>query len=224
MSTHDDEETFCGATLLGIGNYYAKYISGYLDIPVCLIGMVLNAFNLLVFTRKNMLSPVHSIFANLAFVDFMVLLAGIPYSGILNLQRDGIVEKGWTYSGATVYMICEDIFTTFHLLSVFFTVQLAAWRYIAIAHPLKERIWCNMETTRNVMRCGYVVCISLSIPIYFSRHVEAHAHGDDSNNGQESSYITSYTDDPILRKFSFMVYAVLGTILPSVALSVFSLR
>ncbi|XP_065203617.1 QRFP-like peptide receptor [Planococcus citri] len=214
------EGSFCGTTLLTIGEYYSKInLSGYADIPICFIGVILNLFNILVFTRKNMISPVNLIFTHLALADLAVLLGAIPHTWIENIQHGGRKDEGWTYNEVLVHICCNDFIITFHLASVLLTVQLTVWKYIAVVHPLKERLWCNMTITRNVMTIDYVICVLLSIPLYFSRFVERNSTTD-----HIYSYRIAHTQDRILFSLPRLIYGVLGALVPSIVLAVFSLR
>ncbi|XP_065204518.1 G-protein coupled receptor dmsr-1-like [Planococcus citri] len=207
-------EPFCGTTLLTIGEYYSSNISGYFNIPICVIGVILNLLNILVFTKENMISPVNLIFTRLAMADLAVLVASIPFTYIENILRDGRIKERWTYAEAVVYVCSNHFATTLHFISVFLTIQLAVWRYIAIAYPLKERQWCSMRITRKLMVIGYVVCFLLSIPIYFSRRIEH----------QVINYRVTYTTNSVLFLTSRIIFSVLGALLPSIVLTVVSLR
>ncbi|XP_065203583.1 uncharacterized protein LOC135833746 [Planococcus citri] len=59
-------------------------------------------------------------------------------------------------------------------MCVFFTLMLAIWRYIAIAHPLKARYWCTMKITQNAVMACYVTSVLLSLPLYFTLNIVSH--------------------------------------------------
>ncbi|XP_065204521.1 sex peptide receptor-like [Planococcus citri] len=208
------EEPFCGYTLLKVGDYYKENINGYADITVCFIGSIFNLFNILVFTRKNMISPVNQIFTHIAFTDLAVLLAAIPGSFIQRIHSGGLVQEGWTFTQAIISVTCNDLITTFHLVSVFLTVQLTIWRYIAIAHPFEVRRWCHMKITCKVIITGYVMCVFLAIPTYLTREIA-------STSGNRKPI---YTVNSTLFSLSFITYGILGALLPAIVLTVFGLK
>ncbi|XP_065204090.1 somatostatin receptor type 5-like [Planococcus citri] len=168
MSTEDQ---FCTHVSKTIEAYYKKNISGYVDIPICLIGVFLNLFNILVFSRKNMISSANLILAHLAFVDMLDLIAYIWYSWI-SFSHYPHFEGKWDFEQAIVHLGCYNFVITFHFISVFLTMMLAIWRYIAVVHPFKESQWCNMKTTRNAVKASYILCILLSVPMYLSRDIK----------------------------------------------------
>ncbi|XP_065204509.1 sex peptide receptor-related protein 2-like [Planococcus citri] len=202
-----------------IFNYYGDNISRYVNISICFVGVILNLFNILVFTRKNMMSSANLIFTHLSVVDLLFLFSTIPFTWIKDFQYSIDDVDHRTYTHAVIYSRCQDLTHVLNYMSAFLTVMLAIWRYIAVAHPLKERSWCDMKTTRNVVIAVYISSVLLNIPYWFT-----------------SNITTFYTDDgepwyypfPVVRgsmaDISYLTTAVLEQLLPSVALPIFSFK
>lgn len=55
-----------------------------------------------------------------------------------------------------------------HTISIFLTVLLAVWRYIAISFPQKNQELCNMRITIKAIITSYILCAIISIPSYLS--------------------------------------------------------
>lgn len=51
-----------------------------------------------------------------------------------------------------------------HTISIWLTVTLAVWRYIAVSYPQRNRIWCGMRTTLITIATAYVVCVLVVSP------------------------------------------------------------
>ncbi|XP_065209224.1 G-protein coupled receptor dmsr-1-like [Planococcus citri] len=213
-------EPTCEDTILKFGVHYRDNISIYVNMPINVIGTILNTINLLVFTRKTMRSPVNLIFTHLTLVDIALLLGAFPYAWLIPQYSGGYADIGRTYPKAILYMRCYDFITTLHFISAFLTIQLAVWRYIAIAYPLKERQWCNMKATRNVLMAGYIVCVLLSIPMYLSRDIDVKAY----NNNQTITYTPTYKKESTIYKISLIVNGVFFQLVPSIVLPIFSLK
>ncbi|XP_065204088.1 sex peptide receptor-related protein 2-like [Planococcus citri] len=98
-------------------------------------------------------------------------------------------------------------------------MMLAVWRYIAIAYPLKERDWCNMKTTRNVVITSYIVSVVISAPWYFSNGIVMMY---DSN--QVPYYYPFEKNNSMLFGMAMLIRALLQQLLPSVVLSIFSIK
>lgn len=181
------------------------------------------------------MSPNNLIFANLAIVDLAALITYMPRSWheCLRLQRYSVKEHR-VYEWEMVSLHSWHIASIFHGISIWLTVMLAVWRYIAIAHPLKERKWCDMKTTRNMIIAGYVVLPIIWIPAYFDFHVGpmvALLDGDGNlTSNQTSSIPTTISKmqsrqlSKLLRSLHMSLYGVLLKIVPSVVLTVFSYK
>ncbi len=71
---------------------------------------------------------------------------------------------GWT----TYILLHASVSQILHTISIFLTVILAVWRYIAIGYPQKNREWCNMNNTIWAIISSYVITPIISIPIYLT--------------------------------------------------------
>ncbi|XP_065204520.1 G-protein coupled receptor dmsr-1-like [Planococcus citri] len=212
------EEPFCGQTLLTIGTYYKRNISGYIDLPTCIIGLIFNILNLVIFTRKSMRSQINLVFANLSLVDLLTLLTLIPISWQHITERNVNVDGESSYGQALFFIACHDFMATFHFISAFLTVMLAIWRYIAVVHPFTGWPRCNMKTTRNVVAAVYITGILLNMPMYLSRDIFI------NRDNNTITYVPSFKRDSILFTTGFAIRGVLQYLLPSVLLPIFSFK
>jgi hypothetical protein len=121
-----------------------------------------------VLTRPEMRSPTNAILTGLAIADFFVMIDYIPfamYNADMLTKNDE--EK---YSSTWAMYILIHAFTSqiLHTISIFLTLILAIWRYIATEFPQKNRIWCSMKTTIKAIISSYVMTPLISIPIYLA--------------------------------------------------------
>ena len=77
-------------------------------------------------------------------------------------------EVRYTYGWAAFVLFHSNFTQVGHSISIWLTVTLAVWRYIAVAHPQHNREWCSMQRTICVILTGYLVCPLICIPVYFS--------------------------------------------------------
>jgi hypothetical protein len=115
-----------------------------------------------------MRSPTNAILTGLAIADFFVMIDYIPfamYNADMLTKNDE--EK---YSSTWAMYILIHAFTSqiLHTISIFLTLILAIWRYIATEFPQKNRIWCSMKTTIKAIISSYVMTPLISIPIYLA--------------------------------------------------------
>lgn len=217
---------------------------GYFSLLVCVFGSIANGLNIVVLTRREMRSPTNAILTGLAIADLLVMLDYIPYSliGYILPQMNYSREKRFTY-GWTWFVMFHSLFAQIcHTISIWLTVTLAVWRYIAIAQPQKNRIWCSMQTTMIAIASSYIVCPLVVIPLYLSFSITPTVEQLDVNGYQLNSNI-SYDNGSIrnvtlykmltsdlannniaLLNANFWVYSVVIKLIPCVALTILSLQ
>ncbi|XP_065204079.1 sex peptide receptor-related protein 2-like [Planococcus citri] len=214
------DEPYCAGALTEIGEYYRNNVYKYVSIPICFAGVIFNLLNVLVFTRKTMISPPNLILAHLAFVDFLWLLAFIPQTWLHYVLRESDFDCSQSYA-CVVLETCGDTFmVTFQFISAFLTVQLAAWRYIAVVHPLKEKHWCSRKITSNLVLASYILCVSLyPVSIYLSLHVTT------SNENQTTTFYMEIDEQsPIHFSTVFAIQGLVFRLLPTILLTGITLK
>lgn len=150
-------------------------IHGYLSLSVCILGCIANVANVVVLTRREIRSPTNAILTGLAIADFLVMIDYIPYSWFdyilpnMNYTRKTL----FSYSSAWFIMFHSIFAQICHTISIWLTVTLAVWRYIAVAYPHRNRIWCNMRTTLITITSAYIVCPFAAIPLYLAYGIQA---------------------------------------------------
>lgn len=195
-----------------------------------------------------MRSPTNAILTGLAIADLLVMLDYIPYSliGYILPQMNYSREKRFTYSW-TWFVMFHSLFAQIcHTISIWLTVTLAVWRYIAIAQPQKNRIWCSMQTTMIAIASSYIVCPLVAIPLYLSFSITPTIEQLDANGYQLSSNLSQSYDNemgPIrnvtlykmltsdlannnraLMNANFWIYSVVIKLIPCVALTILSMQ
>lgn len=180
-----------------------------------------------------MKSPTNAILTGLAVADFLVMLIYIPY-GYYLIQSYSLVSR-YTY-GWALYVMFYALFTQMlHSVSIWLTVMLAVWRYIALARPQCNRIWNNMRITLATIISSYIVCSVLVIPLYFLFHIIPVETQVDTNGNKANSTtisllnVTLYRmrDIPekrVLMNFNLWFYSIIIKLVPCIALTILSLR
>lgn len=115
-----------------------------------------------------MRSPTNAILTGLAIADFLVMIDYIPfalYNADMITNND---EEKYSSTWAMYILIHAFISQILHTISIFLTVILAIWRYIAVEFPQRNRIWCRMRTTIKAIISSYVITPIISLPIYLT--------------------------------------------------------
>ncbi|CAD7083289.1 unnamed protein product [Hermetia illucens] len=239
--TNKSVPQYCGD---GMDRLHTAYVPmhGYASLLVCILGSIANGLNIAVLTRHEMRSPTNAILTGLAITDLLVMLDYIPYACLeyilpnMNYSREDRLTYGWA-----AYVRFHSMFAQIcHTISIWLTVTLAVWRYIAVGYPQKNRIWCGMRTTLIAITASCIVCPLISIPLVLSFNIQADVELLDEDGNQlkgnaslsEGRNVTLYKvkhselamNNPLLLQANFWIYSVVIKIIPCIALTILSLR
>lgn len=207
---------------------------GYIALLICLLGSAANSVNIAVLSRKEMASSTNSILTGLAVADLLVMLDYIPFA--LHLYTNIGSEYNRNSYGWAVFVYFHSIFSqTFHTISIWLTITLAIWRYIAIKFPQKNRTLCNKQNTNIAIGVAYAVCPILCLPIYFAMNIQVMPTNTNELNGSiseievmnsttsgDQAYVIQMTENKDLLTAIFWIYSVFIKLIPCVVLSILS--
>lgn len=192
-----------------------------------------------------MRSPTNAILTGLAIADLLVMIDYIPFAYYNNILLHLHVSREiiFTYS-ASWYILFHSIFAQIcHTISIWLTVTLAVWRFIAVSFPQKNRLWCGMTTTIIAIASSYVVCPFFGIPLYLTHSIRPSIevldeHGQlirppiNYSNANGHHNVTVYKVDhseivyrhPVFLNLNLWIYSILIKLIPCVALTLLSWR
>ncbi|XP_011868456.1 PREDICTED: probable G-protein coupled receptor B0563.6 [Vollenhovia emeryi] len=242
-SAPEPTEYMCGARLESFYNWYTQ-VHGWASLLVCIFGSIANVLNIAVLTRREMHSPTNMILTGLAVADLLVMIEYIPYAIHMYLYRRSRRDT-FTY-GWTIFVLFHSNFTQVcHTISICLTVTLAVWRYIAVAHPQRNREWCSNKRTFLMIAFAYVSCPILCIPLYINTEVKPQMEMLDKfgmsvnlTELQQTSasfdgvtnttlYFVKLTDSPmsnVLKNINVWIYSVVIKLIPCMALTGLSIK
>lgn len=233
----DVQDSYCGDSLVSFHSAYLQ-AHGYVSLLVCIFGSIANVLNIAVLTRREMSSPTNAILTGLAVADLLVMIDYIPFSCHMYFRQRPKRER-YSYGWAFFVLIHSHFAQACHTISIWLTVTLAVWRYIAVAYPQRNREWCGMQRTIVAIASGYIVCPLLCIPFYLSFNIQPKVEllEDDGNTAlsnsttgyNETLYFVNYSElgqahDHLLADINFWVYSVVIKIIPCIALTILSLK
>nr|AGT02812.1 myosuppressin receptor [Rhodnius prolixus] len=224
-----EHQPYCGEGFDTFRNVYRE-VHGYLSLWVCLFGSVANLLNIVVLTRREMTSPTNAILTGLAVADLLVMLEYIPFVWLMYLSPSSRSDR-YTYGWSFFVLFHSNFTQVCHTISIWLTVTLAVWRYIAVAYPQRNREWCGMQRTIVAIFLGYVICPILCIPLYLAFNIQSKSPPLDDNTWTQNQtlYIVHFSElgsanHNLLVDLNFWVYSVVIKIIPCIALTVLSLR
>lgn len=208
-------------------------VHGYIALMICLLGSIANSVNIAVLSRKEMITSTNSILTALAVADLLVMLDYVPFALHIYIKIGANLNRN-SYAWA-VFVYFHSIFSqTFHTISIWLTITLAVWRYIAIKFPQMNRTLCNKRNTNIAIGFAYAVCPIVCLPIYFAMHIQevprTNKHSNETIN--ETIYLNESSRDPVyaltmtnnkeLLTAIFWIYSVFLKLIPCIVLSIFS--
>jgi len=193
---------YCGTSIKPFQKWYST-IHGYNSLLLCLIGMLANILNLIVFTRNSMKNPTNVILTGLAFADLLKITEYIPYAVYL------LLPKSRSYAWAVYVLFHSNFSQVCHTISILLTVTLVIWRYIMVAKHGRGRTLCSLERAYSVVKFAYGSSPFLCIPIYLSFSVKV-LRNNLNRPINSSEYVVNLSEmaaqNPGLMKANFWFY------------------
>ncbi|XP_064467552.1 G-protein coupled receptor dmsr-1-like [Ornithodoros turicata] len=209
---------YYGAELHQFHLWYTAHLHGYLSMTVCVFGIVANVLNIIVLTRRNMVSPTNGILTGLAVADMLVITTYLPYTVYTHVLPHP-PGGGQSFSAAVFILIHAHVSIVFHTISTWLTVTLAVWRFLAVSFPANSKKWCSMERAQWAIGSVYLSCGLCCLPVYLSFTVH-----EDTEALVVPSYKVDFSNitkanDGLLQTLNFWTYSVLMKLVPCIALT-----
>lgn len=113
-------------------DWYRKY-HGYLATVVCLLGIVANCVNIVVLTRRSMLSAINCILTALAVADGLTMAAYLPFAlRFYVLYGVEPTSKRNEQTAVRFLLFYARFSVVVHTASIWLTVVMATFRYIFV--------------------------------------------------------------------------------------------
>lgn len=211
--------------------FEAKYkpIHGYLAASVCVFGVIANVLNIIVLTRKNMVSSTNIILTGLAISDGLTMAFYFPWALQMYVIHGIAVSPERDTEGCAKYQLSYAIVSVIvHSISIWLTVTLAVFRYVFIRFPRIGAQYCNVQRAKTAVITVAVVVTIVCIPnsiSYELKSTSAPIYGFGNNSNVSIWYIdvkNNTKSDVVLQKFNFWVQAIFVKLLPCFLLTIFS--
>ncbi|GFW90477.1 sex peptide receptor [Trichonephila clavipes] len=211
------------------GDYLAQFqrgygaVHGYLSFAFCIFGITANILNIIVLTRKNMISPTNAILTGIAVADMLVMLSYLPFTFHNYIRRDLDEADKFSY-GWTVFTLFHAHFTVVnHTISTWLTVTVAIWRFLAISFPQNSSIWCCMARAKCAIAATYILSAVFCIPVYLTFTVSVFRGEENDIMYRVDFSQIAQRHNRLLEKINFWIFSVITKLVPCVALTGISL-
>ncbi len=152
----------------GLVNFSESYIHyhGYLAAIICIWGIAANLANIVVLTRKNMLSSTNMILMWLAVADLMTMTSYFPVSIHFYILRNPVLAFPSSDSIHWIrFMLFHINFSVVsHTIAIWLTITLAIFRYLFICYPTRGCDLCSLERSKLAIALVYASVSIICIP------------------------------------------------------------
>ena len=206
--------------------FYVNYqeIHGYIASVICIFGIISNTLNIIVLSRKNMMTPTNLILIALAFADFCLMVTYLVYAVYLFIITEPTIfgnhTSEWTY-----FILCFNLFgVANNNIILWLTVSLAVFQYISVRFPLVAKTYCSMQRAKITIVIAVIATVLLSIPNMFLHEVVPIQDYNATKNwtGFWITYSTFVFEHSQYKDAMFWLYGVFMKVVPSALLTVLS--
>ena len=200
----------------------------YSILLMCSLGIIGNALNLLVLTRKKLVHGMdrlekcaHMGLAALAVSDMLFCISALPSSCISlfvykqHFSMNQVVLYYRLYHGAFI--------NTFLMSSTWLTVTMAINRYIVVTYPLQARQYVNVKGTVITVLSVFIISGALTTPYFIGFVIE----GCKDKNGYTLYEINLSISRGIFEKlkiYTRWVWPIIASFIPLVILFICNIR
>lgn len=215
--------------LLAFHDAYKNY-HGYIAAIVCIFGIIANILNIVVLTRKNMISATNCILTGLAVSDGLTMVAYLPFALRFYCLYGTEVTPERNTLGAIRFLLFYACFSVVvHTVSIWLTVTLAVFRYIFIRHPRHGAVMCSLPRAKIAVFLTYIVTLIVCIPNFVTITVKGQLNQETAHNNTSThqyTWVVEFKDDTetdlFVFNFNFWVQAMVVKLVPCVGLTILS--
>lgn len=216
---------YAGAEDLAAFADWYRPLHGYLAAVVCALGIIANVLNIVVLTRKNMISATNCILTGLAVSDGLTMVAYFPFALRFYCLYGTVPSSERNTLGAMRFLLFYACFSVVvHTVSIWLTVTLAVFRYIFIKYPRQGTDLCTLQRAKIAVFLNFVVTLIVCIPNFVTITVQGEA--EEKNATEVLWVITFKRESPTERfvyNFNFWIQAILVKLVPCVGLTILSI-
>lgn len=206
-------------------------LHGYISVFVCVFGIVANVANIVVLTRKNMITTTNIILMWLAVTDTMKMLDYVPFVTYFYILKDPDLPyfASRNYSWMCFLLYHASFSIVCHTVAIWCTIVLAIMRFLIIWFPAKGSMWCSHQRAKICVAVVYVSVVIICIPNYMMNTMTVvYETAVDNATGKaftDTIYHSSVRTEgifPIVSDINFYIQALLVKLVPCVTLTIFT--
>ncbi|XP_060082514.1 G-protein coupled receptor dmsr-1-like [Ylistrum balloti] len=205
-------------------------LHGYISVFVCVFGIIANVANIVVLTRKNMITTTNIVLTWLAVTDSMKMLDYLPFVTYFYILKEDDLEyfSSRSYSWMCFLLYHASFSIVCHTVAIWCTIVLAIMRFLIIWFPAKGSMWCSHRRAKISIAVVYVSVVILCIPNYMMNTMTTHyknvtdAHGNVYTDVTYHSSVRKEGVFHVVSDINFYIQAILVKLVPCVTLTIFT--
>lgn len=213
--------------LTGLGKFNEAYagVHGYLSVMVCLFGMVANSVNIVVLTRKNMLSSTNVLLTWLAVADLFTMLSYFPFAlHFFIFKEPDLFYFTTRYFGWICFLLFHASFSIVcHTVAIWITIALAIFRFLYIWFPTRGATYCSLARAKLAITVTIVSTIACLVPNYIINVNGIMQICDPKTNTYETIHTIEYRSGKefrVLENVNYWVQAIFVKLIPCIMLTI----
>lgn len=212
--------------------FQVKYagLHGYISACVCLFGMLANVANIVVLTRKNMITSTNVILTWLAVADLFTMLDYFPFSMHFYILKDPDLDflKTRGYGWICYLLFHANFSVVCHSCAIWLTIALATFRFVCIWFPTRGSTYCTVLRARQCAGIILGSVLLLCVPNFIINNMTSNYHNVTDGNMTRTDCIyevISRTGVAFrhIDKLNKMIQATIFKILPCFLLTVLTI-
>ncbi|KAK3594158.1 hypothetical protein CHS0354_026570, partial [Potamilus streckersoni] len=203
--------------------YWYWEVHPYLSLIVCTFGIATNIANIIILTRKKMLSSINTILTGIAISDIITMVEYIPYALHFYILTDiGDLPKRHTLGWSTYLAVHSCLSNTTHTISIWLGVCMAIVRYIFIRS--RGNSGWNLDINRACILVAviYTVSVIVFIPNYITTEVQPSFHATSNTTIYRIKNLEIHMrNTSIINAVNVWVFITVGKIVPCCLIAIF---
>ena len=199
---------------------HKRHYDGYVSAVVCVFGIIANLANIVVLTRKNMITSTNFILTWLAVTDSLKMTSYLMFAIEFYILKDKSIPMLSTRNIHSVrFLLFHASFALVcHNIAIWLTISLAIFRFLYIWFPTKGSVWCSMDRAKIMVALVYVSVIIICIPNYQMNFIRS--LNQTNNSTGELWMVDVLPEDSIVHNINFYIQAIAIKLIPCVMLTI----
>ncbi|KAL3862218.1 hypothetical protein ACJMK2_008204 [Sinanodonta woodiana] len=203
--------------------YWYWEVHPYLSLIVCTFGIATNIVNIVILTRKKMLSSINTILTGIAISDIVTMMEYLPYALHFYILTDiDDLTKRHTFGWSTYLVVHSCLSNTTHTISIWLGVCMAIVRYIFIRSKGNSRWNLDIYKACILVAVVYLLSVVVFIPNYMTTEVQPSFHEASNTTIYRIKNLEIYLKNTsILNAVNVWIFITVGKIVPCCLITIF---